>query len=183
MSVAEAMAKAGDDPDTVRAIVERVKAFRDFVLENDETSNFYWRDYDASRLSDIENALPAVIDVPTETEDPLVSAGPVPVEQWFQEGADEMKVRESVGRTFDAYVAARGIQGFVSVMGKVFVVAKKSPDPKSAYNQLYQAAYWYGEKGSWRSADTKDVKIYTSAYKWLQDYETPAEETPSTDRQ
>ena len=168
-SVAEA--KVADDPEGTRAIVERIKTFRDFVLENGETSNFYWDDYEAGRLGRIETALPAVINVPTETADPLVSAGPVPVEKWFQDGADEMKVRESMGRTFNAYVAARGVQGFVSAMGKMFVVAKNSPDPKSAYQQLYQASYWYGDKGSWRSADTKDVEIFSGAYKWLKDYE------------
>ena len=140
------------------------------VLKPGETTNYAWSDYEALQLKEVMALLPEHATIPTGTEDPLVSAGTVPVEEWFTEGADKAKMRASIGRTFNAYVAARGLGGFISAMGKMYVVAKNSPNPKAAYDELYNVAHAYNT-GSWRSAETKDLTFSDAGYKWLKNLE------------
>jgi len=170
MRLKHAKAVAANDPDTAFALVEKVEAFRDGVLKPGETTNYAWSDYEALQLKEVMALLPEHATIPTGTEDPLVSAGTVPVEEWFTEGADKAKMRASMGRTFNAYVAARGLGGFISAMGKMYVVAKNSPNPKAAYDELYNVAHAYNT-GSWRSAETKDLTFSDAGYKWLKNLE------------
>ena len=159
---------AGTDPDRTRELVAAIRTFRDAALKPGEAENYYWHDYDTSNLSRIESMLPAVVSIPTGKEDPLVSAGPLPQEDWFQESSPAVQVIESIGRTYDAYVAARGSDGFVSAMGKMYARTKTAPDPAAARQMLYRASRKYDE-GTWRSADTKGLDIPDIAYTWLKD--------------
>lgn len=161
-----AKAIAANDPDTAFALVGKIEAFRDSVLKPGEATNFSWSDYEAVQLKQVMALLPEKATIPTGKEDPLVSAGTVPVEQWFTEGADKAKVRASMGRTFNAYAAARGLDGFVSAMGKMYAEGTKSPNPKAAYSEIYKVAQAYNT-GSWRSAETRDLTFSDTAYKWL----------------
>ncbi|MEZ6001452.1 hypothetical protein [Hyphomonas sp.] len=171
-----------EDPETARDLVEKVKVFRDAVLEPGETSNSIWRDFNASDLEKVEKALPQPIIVPTDTLDPLVSPGPVPVEDWFSEAADDAKVMESMGRTMDAYVAARGRSGYNSVIAKMFGATVHTPDRKAACNLIYRAVAAY-QQGSWRSEETADVEVPMSSAAWLENWEPPPAPTPATDSQ
>jgi DNA gyrase inhibitor GyrI len=97
------------------------------------------------------------------------------VEDWFRARADEGKVRDSIGQTFNAYVAVKGQQGFANAVSKMFGLALKAPDVTAASNQVYEVASSY-DKGHWRSNDTKDVRLMKVMYEWLKDYEPkPAE--------
>jgi hypothetical protein len=163
------------DPETARRMAAEITAYRDAVLKPGETENYLWSEFDENRLADLEKKLPAVVTIPTETVDPLVSAGPVAVEDWFKAGADEGKVRDSIGQTFNAYVAVKGQQGFANAVSKMFGLALKAPDVTAASNQVYEVASSY-DKGHWRSNDTKDVRLMKVMYEWLKDYEPkPAE--------
>ena len=168
MRLSRADTIAETDPDAARALLEKVRVFRGAMLGEGETSNYHWSEYDESRLKEVADKLPNIISIPTETEDPLISPGPVPVEDWFQPDTDPMKVREAMCRTLDAHVAARGLQGFVSAMGKIYAATIRAPDPAAAKLELYEAARSY-DAGSWRSADTQDVEIFDSGYTWLKD--------------
>tara|TARA_R110002051_G_scaffold32562_9_gene73536 strand:+ start:30132 stop:31358 length:1227 start_codon:yes stop_codon:yes gene_type:complete len=167
-----------EDPETARDLVNKVKAYRDSVLGPGETSNTSWSNHSVIILEEVEAKLPQPIVVPTETTDPLVSGGPVPAEDWFSGIADEAQVMESMGRTFDAYVSARGSPGFYSVLGKMFGATVHAPDRKAACNLIYRAASAY-QQGKWRSAETADEAFPASTIAWLENWE-PA---PATDSQ
>ena len=167
-----------EDPDTARELVDKVKAYRDATLKPGESTNYSWRDFNARTLAIVEDALPQPVVVPTDTLDPLVSAGPVPAEDWFSATADDAQVMESMGRTMDAYAAARGSSGFYSVLGKMFGATVHVSDRKAACNLIYRTAAAY-QQGSWRSAETADMEVPISTIAWLENWE-PA---PATDSQ
>jgi hypothetical protein len=159
-----------DDPETARDLIEKVKVYRDAVLGPGETTNYNWRDFNARTLAEVEKALPQPVVIPTDTLDPLVSAGPVPAEDWFSATADDAQVMESMGRTMDAYAAARGSSGFYSVIGKMFGATVHVPDRKAACNLIYRAAAAY-QQGSWRSPETAGVEVPMSTIAWLENWE------------
>ncbi|MEZ5947094.1 MAG: hypothetical protein R3C04_09650 [Hyphomonas sp.] len=160
---------AATDEARTRELIAAIKTYRDAALKPGETENYYWHDYDASKLSRIEAMLPAIVSIPTGKEDPLVSAGPLPVEEWFLETSPLTQVNESIGQTYNAYVSANGSTGFVSAMGKMYALTRSAPDPAAARQILYQVSALYDD-GRWRSADTKEADILDVAYKWLKDY-------------
>ena len=169
---------AETDPDRTRDLVKRIRAYRDAILEPGETNNSSWYESDDMRLREIESRLSRIVSIPTEAIDPLVSAGSVPVGEWFLEGSDASDVQDSMGRTMDAYVSARGTVGFTSVIGKMYARTKSAPDPKLARQTVYRAAKAYDE-GSWRSAETRETDVLDVVYKWLKDYEDKPAATDS----
>ncbi|MCA8900191.1 MAG: hypothetical protein KDA53_02970 [Hyphomonas sp.] len=167
LTYAEAIVET--DVERTRELVAAIKAYRDGVLKPGETHNYAWHDYDGSKLSRIEARLPAIVTIPTGKEDPLVSAGAVPAEEWFLETPASPKVRESIGQTMNAYVADKGSVAFASAVGKMFVLTKSAPDPAAARQTLYWTALSY-DGGSWRTSDTVETEVYDVVYKWLKDY-------------
>ncbi len=168
MTAAEHLAKS--DAAQAHDLLQKVRAYRDHVLKFERVSSSDWSDFQQrDKLTEIEASLPLRKAVPTGAEDPLQSAGNLPVESWFDQSAPKEVVLESIGQTFNAYVAAEGYTAIVGAIGKSFAAAKESANPNEAFPLIYEAGKAYKD-GSYRSLETKDATIFPVAYEWLKDY-------------
>ena len=148
-------------PANAAALLVKVRAYRDAVLGPGETANYMWSQFRAADLNRVEAAIPERAAIPTDAVSPLVSAGLIPVENWFNGQADQNQVTESIGRTLNAYWVAEDPQGIVRAIGKMYAATKEAADPDAARIQLYNAISKY-DRDQYRSTETAEKTFQVS---------------------
>lgn len=157
---------ATSEPESARAILTRARAFRERVLKPGETVNYNWPSQQAEKLAKIEHLLPNKATIPTDQESPLVSAGAVPVKDWFNGQVEERQVTEAIGWTLNAYWVAEDPQGLVRGIGKMYKATTEAADPESAKTVLYNAISQY-DRNRFRSLETAGKDVPGFMYEWL----------------
>lgn len=158
------------DPEQAHRLLQQVREYRDLVLASERVSTVDWSDlFKGKELREVEASLPLRNAVPVEAGDPLVSAGNVPIENWFDRSMPDEVVLESIGQTINAYTVELGSVGVVRAVGKIFALAKQSATPNDAFPLIYRAAANYKD-GRYRSIETRDTRVFEVSYEWLKDY-------------